>query len=123
MYTFKTITVKEWKHAADVDVSERARKLRHRKLAIKALKELSNLSDALIPELKFEYEDYDHFSVKIPGKAEKIWFLITQMKIFVREGKNWIIKPDYKVDTNLKTSKDELYDNFKIDMNLFQNWK
>lgn len=123
MYTFKTITVEEWKHAVEYEASERAKKLRHRKLAIKALKELGNLQDALVPELKFDYNDYDSFDVKIPGKAEKIHFLITEMKIFVWDGKNPIIKPDYSVDTNLKTAKDELYDNFKVDMNLFANWK
>ena len=123
MYTFKTITVEDWKHAVEDEASERAKKLRHRKLAIKALKELSNLQDAVIPGLKFEFRDYDSFNVKIPGKAEKIHFLITQAKIFVWDGKNPIIAPDYSIDTNLKTAKDELYDNFKVDMNLFKNWK
>lgn len=123
MYTFKTITLNDWFHAVEEGTSERTKKLRHRKLAIKALKELSYLSDAIIPELKFDYRDYDSFNVKIPGKKEKIHFLITQMKIFVWDGNKAIIAPDYSIDTNLKTAKDELYDNFKIDMNLFKNWK
>ena len=123
MYTFKTITLNDWFHAVADEASERAKKLRHRKLAIKALKELSYLSDALIPELKFKYRDYDSFDVKIPGKKEKIHFLITMCKIFVWDGDKEIIAPDYSVDTNLKTAKDELYENFKVDMNLFKDWK
>lgn len=40
MYKFKTISVEDWKHAVDEHASERAKIMRHKKLALKALKEV-----------------------------------------------------------------------------------
>lgn len=41
MYKFKTISVKDWEHAVDENASERTKKLRHKKLALRALKEVA----------------------------------------------------------------------------------
>lgn len=41
MYKFKTVTVKDWKHAVEENTSERTKKMRLKKLALKALKEIA----------------------------------------------------------------------------------
>lgn len=115
MYTFKTITVEDWKRAVEYEASERAKKMRHKKLALKALREVA----------PYFFPKNSGFSIKcsIPeGGTYTGWDIRSSIRrgffhVCISEAKIWVIevdgdgekeypcgKPDWSLDTNLKTA-------------------
>lgn len=109
MKQFKTITYKDWLHAVEDGTSERTKKMRHKKLALRALKEIEPfwLSEKEFPAECCMRGTYNTW--KIRPFAKNGYFLV-----YIDEGKIWIVdvdgegnkeypcgKPDWSLDTNL----------------------
>ena len=113
MYKFKTISVEDWKHAVDEHASERAKIMRHKKLAIKALKEVEPFwfpkkGSSYPIECKIpEYATYTDWYVRPFGKAGYFHVCITEAKIWITNvdglgDKDYPCgRPDWALDTNL----------------------
>ena len=112
MYKFKTISVEDWKHAVDEHASERAKIMRHKKLALKALKEIEPFwfpkkgSDYPIECKTLKYENYTDWYVRPYGKAGYFHVCIKEAKIWITNV-NGVGDKDYpcgRLDWDLDTN-------------------
>lgn len=113
MYKFKTISVEDWKHAVDEHASERAKIMRHKKLALKALKEVEPFwfpkKGNIYPiECKIpEHETCTDWYVRPYGKAGYFHVCIKEAKIWITDvdgvgNKDYPCgRPDWALNTNL----------------------
>lgn len=112
MYKFKTISVKDWEHAVEDGTTVRTKTMRHKKLALKALKEVEAFwfpkMDPYPIECKIsEGGTYSDWDVRPYGKAGYFHVCITEAKIWIIDvdgagNKSYPCgKPDWDLDTNL----------------------
>lgn len=85
MTKFKTISVKDWEHAVDENASERTKKMRLKKLALKALKEVAPKYFGPWPT-KFEMgETYYTWKIKPFAKVGNFIVCMTQSGIAISD--------------------------------------
>lgn len=114
MYKFKTISVKDWLHAVEEGTSERTKTMRHKRLAIRALKEVEPFWFPKknpyfdLMECKFsELGTYTGWIIRPFGKRGHFYVGISEAKIWIIDvdgvgNKQYPCgKPDWSLDTNL----------------------
>lgn len=113
MEQFKTVTFKDWLHAVEEGTSERTKTMRHKRLAIKALKEVEafwfpkkgSYFDRM--ECRTESGDYTGWHIRPYGKKGFFYVGISDAKIWIidvdGEGNERYPcgKPDWSLYTNL----------------------